>query len=201
LWVMGAARHAGPEGNVHAFEPVPENFARLTRNLALNGLDQVTCQQLALSDKCGHTVFYAATGRNSGVGSLKQRETDDRPMEIEVTTVDDYCDKHAILRIDLMKVDVEGAELFVFRGALRLLTSTEAPIIMFETDEILTARFGASSVSIKTLLHQHGYSFFRYDGRKLEPVTVDQFHHTQEDLFALKPAHFERHPLLKSLRC
>jgi FkbM family methyltransferase len=200
LWVMGAARRAGPEGDVHAFEPVPENFARLTRNLTLNGLDQVTCRQLALSDKCGHAVFYAATGNNSGLGSLTQRKKDDRPMETEVTTLDDYCEKHAIHRIDLMKVDVEGAELFVFRGTRRLLASMEAPIIMFETDETLTARFGTSSTGIKALLQEHGYDFFRYDGKELEPVAVNESHQKQEDLFALKPFHFERHPLLQSLR-
>jgi FkbM family methyltransferase len=201
LWLMGAAKHAGPQGNVHAFEPVPENFVRLTRNLALNDLHQVICQQLALSDKSGQALFYSATDGNSGLGSLTERERASRPTEIRVITLDDYCERQAIRRVDLMKVDVEGAELLVFRGATRLLTSTEAPIIMFETDETLTAHFASSSSSIKAFLHQHGYDFFRYDGRKLEPVAVEESHHKQEDLFALKPSHFERHQLLTSLCC
>lgn len=200
LWVMGAARHAGPQGNVHAFEPVPENFARLTRNLALNGLNQVCCQQLALSDRSGRAVFYSATDHNSGLGSLTQRDRADRQMETEVMTLDDYCEERAIHGIDLMKVDVEGAELMVFRGAPRVLSSTKAPIIMFETDEALTARFDCSSSSIKELLHQYGYDFFRYDGSRLEPVAITDPHHQQEDLFALKPSHFEGHQLLTTLR-
>jgi FkbM family methyltransferase len=199
LWALGAALRVGPEGRVHAFEPVPDNFERLTRNLALNGFDNVTSQKLALSDKCGHTVFYAATDDNSGVGSLTQRGEADRPIEIEMTTVDDYCVNHNIPRVDLMKIDVEGAELLVFRGAEKLLSSKEAPIIMFETDEVLTARFGSSSTIIKSLLHQYGYDFFRYTGNRLEAVAVDELHHKQEDLFALKPFHIEGHQLLQRL--
>jgi FkbM family methyltransferase len=199
LWALGAALRVGPEGAVHAFEPVPDNFARLTRNLKLNGFTNVTCQKLALSDKCGRTVFYAASDSNSGVGSLTQRGNTDRPIEIEITTVDDYCASHAIARLDLMKVDVEGAELLVFRGAEHLLAAKEAPIIMFETDEVLTAHFGSSSTMIKTLLHQYGYDFFRYTGKRLEAVAVKELHHKQEDLFALKPSHIERHQLLRQL--
>ena len=199
LWAMGAARRVGPEGSVHAFEPVPKNFARLTRNLAINGLTQVKSSQIALSEKCGHTLFYTATDNNSGLGSLTQRDEATRPIEIEMTTIDDYCHRLSLPRIDLMKVDVEGAEELVFRGAERLLSSPEAPIILFETDEMLTGRFLSSSKSVKANLARNGYDFFRYDGKKLEAVSPDELHHTQEDLFALKPFHFEKYVLLRGL--
>jgi len=199
LWAMGAARRVGPEGSVHAFEPVPNNFMRMERNLALNGLKQVTSRQLALSDSVGHTVFYAATSANSGVGSLTQGDNANRPIEIDMTTIDNYCETNSISRVDLIKVDVEGAEQLVFRGAVRLLTSAEAPVIMFETDEQLTGRFGSSSRSIKADLALHGYSFYRYDGKKLEQVSLEEAHDEQEDLFAFKPFHFEKYPLLSKL--
>ena len=199
LWALGAAVRVGPAGTVHAFEPVPDNFVRLTRNLTLNNFANVLCQQLALADKSGHTVFYTATAGNSGIGSLEKRGEADRPIEIEMTTVDDYCAGHNISRVDLMKVDVEGAELLVFRGAERLLSADEAPIIMFETDEVLTARFGSSSTLIKSLLQQYGYDFYRYTGDRLEAVEVNELHHKQEDLFALKPFQIKRHRLLQRL--
>ena len=199
LWAMGAALRVGPAGSVHAFEPVPNNFIRMERNLALNGLKQVTSRQLALSDDVGHTVFYAATADNSGIGSLTQGDNANRPIEIDMTTIDNYCETNSIPHVDLIKVDVEGAEQLVFRGARRLLASPEAPVIMFETDETLTGRFGSSSRSVKADLAEHGYSFFRYDGKKLEQVLVEEAHHDQEDLFAFKPFHFEKHPLLRKL--
>jgi FkbM family methyltransferase len=199
LWVMGAARLAGVEGDVHAFEPVQENFARLTKNLVLNDLPGIKCQQLALSDSCGKAVFYAPTDDNCGLGSLAARERADRLMETELITLDDYCEKLAIRRVDFMKVDVEGAELLVFRGARQLLASPEAPVIMFETDETLNARFDSSSPIVKAFLHQYGYDCFRYNGKTLEPVAVDELHRAQDDLFALKPCHFKWHPILNSL--
>ena len=199
LWVIGAARLAGAEGEVHAFEPVHQNFARLTRNMALNGLRRVICQQMAVSDQCGRAVFYAPTNHNSGLGSLVPRETATRSVEIESTTLDGYCEKYAIARVDFLKVDVEGAELLVFRGAERLLASPEAPVIMFETDETLTSRFSSSSVILKTFLHQYGYDFFHYDGKRLQRTAVNESHDVQVDLFALKPFHFERHSVLRTL--
>lgn len=199
LWALGAALRVGPAGTVHAFEPVPDNFVRLTRNLALNGFTNVISQKLALAEKSGHTVFYAATDDNSGVGSLTKRGEADRPIEIEMTAVDEYCAAQSISHVDLMKVDVEGAELLVFSGAERLLSSNEAPIIMFETDEVLTASFGSSSTRIKTLLQRYGYACYRYTGDRLEAVAVTELHHQQEDLFALKPFQIERHYLLQKL--
>jgi FkbM family methyltransferase len=171
----------------------------MERNLALNSLKQVTSRQLALSDNVGHTVFYAATADNSGIGSLSQGDNANRPIEIEMTTIDNYCETNSIPRVDLIKVDVEGAEQLVFRGAGRLLASAEAPVIMFETDEKLTGRFGSCSSSVKADLAEHSYSFYRYDGKKLEQVLVEEAHHDQEDLFAFKPFHFEKYPLLRKL--
>ena len=120
-------------------------------------------------------------------------------METELITLDDYCEKLAIRRVDFMKVDVEGAELLVFRRARQLLASPEAPVIMFETDETLSARFASSSPISKAFLHQHGYDCFRYNGKTLKPVAVNELHRASDDLFALKPCHFEWHPILNGL--
>ncbi|MDQ3256753.1 MAG: FkbM family methyltransferase [Acidobacteriota bacterium] len=201
LWAMGAALQAGPQGSIHAFEPVAENFARLTDNLALNnlGADRVLCHQVALSDRCGSAVFYRATNGNSGMGALAQREGVDQPIATSLRTLDSYCDENGIGRVDFIKVDVEGAELLVFRGASQLLASADAPAIMFEVNDSHAASFSSSSVAVKTFLRQQGYDIFRYDGKTLEPVPANQGHQ-HEDLFAFKSYHFERHPMLNSLR-
>lgn len=197
LWMMGAARRAGLEGEIHGFEPLEENFTRLKTNLALNGLNchWVRCQQVALSDRCGQAIFYAPTNNNSGMGALAQREGVSQPLEVTLMTLDDYCDQQGIDRVDFMKVDVEGAELQVFRGSSRLLGAPKAPIVLFEADDAWAQSFACSTIDVKAFLNEHGYDFFRYTGRKLEPVAVS-VPHTHEDLFAVKPYHFERHPIL-----
>ena len=197
---MGAARRAGIEGRAYAFEPVPANFASLRANLSLNGfdLDQVCCQQLCLSDRSGRATFCVATNGNSGMGALAQRQGVDKQIETTLVTLDSYCEEHSIMRVDFMKIDVEGAELLVLRGAPRVLGSADAPAIMFEADESLATSFASSSSAVKALLDEHGYKIFRYDGRRLQRVEVSQYHN-HEDLFAFKPHHFNRHPVLNEL--
>jgi len=197
LWVLGAARRVGIGGDVHAFEPIPGNFVRLTNNLARNGYDWVHCQPIALSDKCGRSVMYATSNGNSGGASLAQREGVDIPVEVPMTTLDKYCEEQGIRHVDFLKVDVEGAELFVFRGASKLLSSQDAPVIIFEVDEAHATSFASSSVLVKKFLHQFGYDFFRYNWRNLEKISLQQLH-KHEDLIAFKPSHFSKHSVLFS---
>ena len=198
LWLMGAARRVGPAGIVHAFEPVAENYVRLCENLAANRLGWVRTQQTAVSDSCGSVFMYAASHGNSAGASMAQRQGIDRQAATEVTTLDRYCEGQGIRRVHFLKVDVEGAEWLVFRGAVRLLGAAEAPAMMFESGESLAGPLNSSSPKVKALLKDYGYEIYRYDGKRLEPVAVEQCH-VCDDLFAFKPAHFERHPFLRTV--
>src|SRR5205085_10091644 len=88
-------------------------------------------------------------------------------------------------RVDLMKVDVGGAEMLAFLGARRLLSSDCAPLIFFEIDQHLYARFGGTSRDVKQLLADCGYGIYRWRNSAFEPVTLDE-QHGHEDLFAIK---------------
>jgi FkbM family methyltransferase len=191
LWVMGAAQRAGGSARVFAFEPVPDNLRRLRRNLALNGLSSVVCEQLALSDRAGSARFFAATNSNSGMGSLAAHDGADQAIDVQITTLDRYCDAVGIDSIAVMKVDVEGAERLVFEGGLRRLARDDGPAIMFEVNEELATLFGSSTASVKQLLGESGYRIFRFDGRVLHEVRMQE-RHSGEDLMAFKPIHFAR---------
>jgi FkbM family methyltransferase len=199
LWVLGAARRAGAAGRVIAFEPVQANLARLMKHAILNHLDWIECERLAVSDACGRTVIYGASNGNSGMASLVTRAGIDLPEDTEQTTLDHYFTTRGLSRLDVLKVDVEGAELLVFKGATGILSSTEAPIIMLELADAHAAAFGTSSGEVKQLLTQLGYELFRYDGQSLSTIAIAETHR-QEDVFALKPHHFVRHPFLRALR-
>src|SRR5262249_19679529 len=116
LWVLGVARAAGPSAVVHAFEPLPSNFARLSDNLGRNPLGWVRCHRRALADRTGEARFLVPGAANSGVGSLSDHGRGES-LTVAVTTLDAFCHHHAIARVHFLKVDVEGAELKVFRGA------------------------------------------------------------------------------------
>jgi FkbM family methyltransferase len=198
LWLMGIAKRIGPNGSIHAFEPVPENLIRLNYNLSLNRIKNVICRQLAISNRNGRTTFYASNSDNSGRAGFIQRKGVEQKIDTEIKTLDTYCEENSIKNIKFIKIDIEGAEILVFRGATNVLSSEEAPIIMFELDDSLVSAFNETSISVKAFLNQYGYSLYRYNGKILESVDNVPFH-KQDDLFALKSYHFEQHKVLQQL--
>lgn len=127
LYAIGAALRVGPRGRVVAFEPTPETVRKLARNLALNHLtDRVTIEQVAVSDGRG-TVSFITNGTsmmNSIFAGVPDghRRPGGTPCSIEVRTavLDDYFVEG---ERTVAKIDTEGHELAVLRGAGRLLAS------------------------------------------------------------------------------
>jgi FkbM family methyltransferase len=196
VWLLGVARRAGETGSVHAFEPVPENLARLRTHLSLNALDFVRVDPRVLSSEPGEVPFFPSPTSNSGMGSLVRHHSAAEPVWVTATTLDLYCQEHSIGRVDFLKVDVEGAELLVFRGGARLLAAADAPAIMFEADDSLAAGLSSSTAATKEFLKDFGYHTFHFTGTRLEPIALSATH-TNHDLLALKRYHFERHQLLR----
>jgi FkbM family methyltransferase len=199
IWSLSAAHRTGSEGSVHAFEPVAETRAQLERHLALNGFYSVRCEDVALADREGTARFFEAAQENSGKSRLAHREGLQPGADVTLTTLDRYCERNRIERIDFLKVDVEGAEELVFRGGARVLPRDDAPIVMFESAEALATSAGSSCAAAKRVLAGAGYSIYSYDGESLTSVGVED-RHRQEDLFALKPAHLIAHPELARCR-
>jgi len=183
IWSLLAARRGA---SVHAFEPVPGISERFQRHLDLNGVGSVTVNRLALGAEAGSLPFFAAPTINTGASSLARPLTPHVEIRVPVVTLDSYIEREGIERIDLMKVDVEGAEILVFRGARRLLSSDRAPIIFFETGEPLCGRFGVTTRDVKQLLAGYGYGIYRWRKSLFQPVTLEERHEREEDLFALK---------------
>src|SRR5437588_2385506 len=135
LWAMRAAVIIGDNGRLHAFEPLPANITRLERNLALNSIENVMVHSIAVSDTAGEAVFYSPESRSSGTGRLAPREGLRPELKVATATLDSLLVEGTIGTPGFIKMDVEGAELRVLRGAQRLLASDNAPMIMFELNE------------------------------------------------------------------
>ncbi len=180
----GAAKRTGPLGIVHAFEPLDSNFARLLSNIELNNVSNVVAQKLALLDHARQSKFYPSPNKNSGVGRLVPDNWTDSHCVIEAITLDDYCDQHAVGSVDLLKLDVEGAEYFVLQGATRLLSSSSPPMIVFEVNREMAEDLGSSPENIETLLNQLGYSIFGYRAARWEELSLTGFS-GHEDFLAL----------------
>jgi len=153
-----------------AFEPAPSNYDILQRNIALNNLeDRVKTFQLALADKKGTAVLKVpSSGDEDGFACLGNplRFNDWVEFEVTVSTVDDFVRDHGIENVDLIKIDTEGCELFVLKGAERVIRKYR-PGIFCECQDINTAQFGYRANEIVKLLSSWGYCCVRVSPRDL----------------------------------
>ena len=116
-------------GRVISFEPENDNFEMLKKNAKLNNLKNTTLINKALSDKKGKLKLYLAKG-NLGHHSLVEK-VGEKYEEVEVDTLDNILKELKISKVDLIKIDVEGAENLVLKGALKTLENSH-PKIVFE---------------------------------------------------------------------
>lgn len=123
-------RLAAPSARIFAFEPDPESFALLEENLAANAAARVRPVERALSDGEGEQALYRYTAKNSGRHSLVPRAGGEQ-VRVTVTSLDAYRSRvGAVGPVAFAKIDVEGWELAVIRGAQQTLS--EARLVLVE---------------------------------------------------------------------
>lgn len=163
VFAISAAKKIGGKG-VFAFEPCSSTCELLKRNLRLNRIADVNVVQMALGDSVGEAVMQVNAPGKDGLNTLGQATHPDSKVigqeEVRITTVDVFMRENQIPRVDVMKVDIEGAELMLFRGARDLLQRVDAPLILFEGFGSLTRGFGYHPVEILWLLESCGYTLF-----------------------------------------
>ena len=119
IYALKAAKLVGNEGIVLAFEPETQNFSLLLKNIALNRAKNVIPLKIALANFIGRAKLYIDPN-NVGGHSLVYHDRENW-REVNVSTLDAIISKLAIEFVDLMKIDVEGGELDVLKGARGLL--------------------------------------------------------------------------------
>lgn len=138
---------------VFAFEPMKAIFDRLAKNVKRNGLSNVTMVNAAVSDRDGDdTIFTQPSSNNTGLASLQASEGA-VPESVPAVTLDTLIREHRLARVDLMKVDIEGAEVRAFEGGRELLSPSDAPDVIFE------AHAGSGAAD---WLSQHGYVIYQF---------------------------------------
>jgi transketolase len=147
---------------VHAFEPVPSTFSELCQNLSLNATRaRVVAHPFALGESRGQVTFYVPAFQGSVAASAQPLFTadDNRAVEVDMTTLDEFAAREGLERIDLVKCDVEGAELFVLRGGMQTLSRTR-PVLMLEMLRKWARAHGYHPNAILALLAPLGYRCF-----------------------------------------
>ena len=171
-YTMLFALLVGRRGHVFAFEPEPRNFAFLSQHAKLNGLENVTAVNAAVGDQLGQVVFEYGSGSGTGhvvasgiAGADPPRSNDARARSVSVRmgTIDDFARANGI-RVDVVKIDVEGAEMAVLQGAQSALRDSH-PIIFLSTHSADLHR------ECLDFLRGFGYEFAPIVGRDLDRTT------------------------------
>jgi len=189
-----AAQRVGAAGSVHSFEPSSRMFQELSFNVALNKLEgRCTLNQVALSDTLGSAKLSRyETGAEvfGSLGTHHRRESSPIGFEeVATTTLDAYVAEHGIRRVDLIKMDIEGAELLALRGGEGLLRRPDAPAIVLEMADVNTVGFGYHAVDTWDFLESMGYQMFSFKNRRATLVR------------ALRPRDFQAYQDLLAVKC
>ncbi len=172
------AKLCGSSGEVHSFEPVPETFAVLERNVALNdNPPNVFINNFGLGDvetELEIHLFPDLPGGHSSLAAKPDQRSETVPILIK--TLDLYLAERNIEQIDFIKVDVEGAEQMFLRGAKSVFQQKKLPVIFMEMALETTKEFGYKPNDIITFIKQHGsYDFFALDEVKRKLIRIEGF--------------------------
>ena len=151
-YTLQAAARVGPAGRVHAFEPAGSTFTRLVENVELNGFKNVSTCRAIVNDRPGRLPLFVAPPDNSGLSGLRPPPGALGFEEVDALTLDDYCERTNVPRVDVVKIDVEGSELAVLRGMPRLLAQPQVQVFM-EISAPNLAAAGARPADLVDLLH------------------------------------------------
>jgi FkbM family methyltransferase len=152
------ARAVQPGGHVYAFEPVPETLEVLRRNVEIN-IAPVTPVHAVVSDSNAAMRRIDIPG-NTGLSFFQAAGADDSKGVAPTVVLDEFfAERRAQGRVGVVKVDVEGMELHVLRGARRLIAE-HRPAIILEVNRRSLARTGSTLSSLDAFLRKHGYHLF-----------------------------------------
>lgn len=124
FFTLLAARLAGGEGHVYAFEPLPANLASIGRHLTLNQVSNVTILPVALGERAGSVRFSTSTHRSMG------RVTETGEIEVTLSSINELMKSAVVRPPQVMKMDIEGSELAALRGASSILSLRPLTIIL-----------------------------------------------------------------------
>ncbi len=163
-----AAAMVGPEGSVISFEPEADNFSGLVDNVRLNGFAQVEPVHMAVGEEEGEAVFFVNADNDGGhalwdVGlhafNARSRAAP-QTRRVPVTSLDAYLRGRGVSAVRAIKIDAEGAEQHVLRGAAELLRAAPVPFVICEVNRFGLERMGSTEAGMREYMTGLGYETF-----------------------------------------
>jgi FkbM family methyltransferase len=193
LYTLFAARKIGERGTVLAIEPSTRECRRLLKNLEANSLRNVRLIRTAVSDSRSEADLLVADDERSGHNTLgafaydtplKARET------VHTERLDDIVSQEGLTRVDVMKLDIEGAELLALKGATGIIERFR-PLVLLELADRTLCHQACNSGQIWDFFLQNDYQIFEFDGHTGLPVPAQQKPYYDSENIVAVPASYE----------
>lgn len=158
--LLGADLIGPDKGKIYAFEPAKDTFDALKKNIGLNNVtDKIELYALALSDKAGFVEMQTPSTNDSFVqkDAFAYIKNSDEKTGIEANTMDAFIEENKIAKVDLIKIDIEGAELLCLKGGINTLKNHQ-PIVLFESFEPTCERFDYTVFDLLKFLADNNYN-------------------------------------------
>jgi FkbM family methyltransferase len=201
LMSLYASKLVGAKGKVWAFEPNPDTALILEMNIRINNATNIDLSRFAMGKNPGKALIYDRWDSNRGSASLIKPEGETGSHEIEVTTLSEFFKKEIKEGgplPTLLKLDIEGFELEALEGALDLLNSDQAPMLIVECSQQRENTFGKGTDPLYEFLRHLGfYRIFR--GKKdksrvsklVEVLTIEDLP-VHDNIYCLTDKHLNR---------
>jgi FkbM family methyltransferase len=175
LYTMPMSRAVGPGGAVYAFEPARGNLRHLRRHLKYNSLRNVEILPFVVGEESrdGVRFFEAATADGMGGVLVYKHAERYRESTLPQISLDDFCLERGV-KPELIKIDVEGAEIRVLHGARRLLAECSPDIVLSVHPNHLRL-LGESVDALRELISSAGYRLLDLDGSEPEELVLDEY--------------------------
>ncbi len=182
---------------VYAFEPSPREYNLLQENLQLNSCNRTKTFALALGESESTLELYMSS-ENMGKNSFNYFNSSDQHIKVPVKTANSLVESANIRRLDFIKMDVEGAEPMVLKGASEIISRFK-PIILYESWEFSKAPYGSFECETTALLEKYGYHIFDIDQRgRLITVRKGDMIHSENALAIHKERIGEFSPFIRN---
>lgn len=155
IYSVLASEVIGPRGKIYSFEPEPRNYSLLEKNIAINRLTNVSTINKGVADKPGQLRLFVSDN-NIGTHSMTMKQ--DRYVDVDVVTIDDFAQENNLSQVDLIKCDVEGFEPFVLNGMKRTIARCN-PYLILEYFPKLSAPIISREEFISTLMSMFKYVY------------------------------------------
>lgn len=161
LMSLLAAKVVGCEGQVYAFEPESQTFAILSRNIEINGFKNIKAHELALGASSSTARIFRQVRKREAATLIGPAGNTTGGKEVPIETLDKFINEKNISNVRMIKIDVQGWELEVLKGAPNILSNPDAPIICIDYSDLHSMHGGLLRDVYDTICASNQYRIFK----------------------------------------